>query len=260
MISVYKKEIFAAIFFFILPFILPVIKIDIDLSMFVQISSTIFAIVIGFLIADSMSNYLRLQTLISEENASLISIAYDVKEIEPSNTIELYDSIDRYIIKQLDLDSLEHFDESQKEMDDIRIAINSIDDTHKNGLIYDHILSLVEKIIHARQEMRLATQKTLSSAHWYILSILSLSVVFSMFLIRNGNIIVNILCGLVVLGVFLLLILLRDVDNNRLLEMKLAYRNPRDIFHAIGKPPYYPSFSPIKLRVPDEKGNIRVGK
>jgi hypothetical protein len=69
---------------FLIPFLLPLFGIS-TVGALVTPTSSIFAIVAGFFIADAMSNYLRLQTLIAEENASLISMAESAKEVDAQN-------------------------------------------------------------------------------------------------------------------------------------------------------------------------------
>lgn len=69
----YIKDILIAVGIFVAIFILPLFEIGDNLSSLVSATSTVFAIVAGFFIADAMSNYLRLQTLIAEENAALMS-------------------------------------------------------------------------------------------------------------------------------------------------------------------------------------------
>ena len=63
----------------LIPFIVPQFEF-LNVDTIISATSAIFAIVSGFFIADAMSNYLRLQTLIAQENAALITIAKDVKK------------------------------------------------------------------------------------------------------------------------------------------------------------------------------------
>jgi len=255
----YNKEIILGVILFSLPFLVPLYGLGIDANTLVAAISTIFAIFTGFLIADAMSNYLRLQSLIAEENSSLITIADDAEQIDKKGFIAVHQAIDEYMIAQLDLNTLNHFSQTQKQMDRLHSSIHQLMVTPENNIIYDHILTMEEKINSARQEMTLAAKKTLTPLHWITLITLAVLVVVAILTVRNGEWWISIFIGLMILGVEAILVILRDMDNNHLLETKLSYENPREVFHAINKPPYYPFLSSIRFRVPDENGKIRLG-
>lgn len=260
MVKGYGKEIALGIFLFSLPYIIPIYGIGVDVSTLVATSSTIFTIFAGFLIADAMSNYLRLQSLIAEENSSLVTIANNAEQIDKDGSTNVHKAIDEYMIAQLDLNTLNHFSQTQKQIDNIHSSIYTLKVAQEDEVMYDHTLAMEEKIIAARQEMSLAAKKTLTPIHWVTLISLAILVIVSLLPIRNGEWLTNIFAGLMILGIEAILVILRDMDNNKLLESKLSYENPREIFHAIGKPPYYPFSSPIQAQIPDENGQIRLGK
>ncbi|MEN9561358.1 MAG: hypothetical protein RIQ56_631, partial [Candidatus Parcubacteria bacterium] len=80
--SPYPKDIALGICLFLVPFLIPAFTVSTDVGTLVTATSAMFAVVAGFFIADAMSNYLRLQTLISEENAALISVADYARKID----------------------------------------------------------------------------------------------------------------------------------------------------------------------------------
>lgn len=259
-VSKYKKEIILGIILFSTPFLIPLYGTNLEVGTLVSAISTIFAIFTGFLIADAMANYLRLQSLIAEENSALIIIAENAEQIDKNGSALVYQAIDEYMIKQLDLDTLNHFSQTQKQVDNLHHSIHQLKIESEDSMIYDHILSMEEKIMSARQEMALAAKETLSFIHWVTLIGLATLVAISMLMIRDGGWLMNTLAGLIIVSTEAILVILRDMDNNRLLERKLSYQNPQEVFHAIKKPPYYPFMSPIKSRTPGKDGQLRVGK
>jgi len=256
----YTRQIGFACLLLLLPFLLPPFGVSSDVGTLVTATSTIFAIVAGFFIADAMSNYLRLQTLIAEENSALISIAGNAKAVDKKNCVAVHQAIDAYMIAQLDLGTLNHFSQTQKQVDQLHVSIHSLKTNSENSLLFDHVLAMEEKVITTRQEMTLAAKKTLTKVHWGTLITLAVLVAITVLAIRNGTWLTNVVAGLMILGTQAVLVILRDVDNNFLLEEKLAYQNPREVFHAVAQPPYYPHFAPVKYRIPDQDGSIRIGK
>lgn len=259
LIRLYKKESFFSLCLFLSPFLIPIFGIS-NVGTLVTPITALFAIVAGFFIADAMANYLRLQTLISEENSALIALATAAKRVDKKNYSRVHRTIDRYMIAQLDLRRLDHILKTQNEMNDLGAAIDSLRAGPDNRGYYEHLFDLREKMHLTRQEIMLTTKKTLSVIHWFTLLLFGGLMLTTVLALRDESILMNVVAGLMNVGTFALLILLRDIDNNRLLEEKLAYQNPREIFHSISKPPYYPSFSPIAIRLPDETGFYRVGK
>ncbi len=255
----FRKDIVLGIALFLLPFVLPHIGIS-NLSLLVTPTSGVFAIVTGFFIADAMSNYLRLQTLISEENAALISIAENAREIDPANSVKVDKAIDDYMIAILNLTTLNHASHTEQEVDAIGSAIDSLRVEPEKKDFFDHILSMKDKIFACRQEVSLAAKKTLTPGHWIVLIVLGTLVGITVIGMRDGTILINLVTGVMIIGMQAILILLREMDSNHLLERKLAYESPRDVFHAVHQPPYYPSFSPLGARVPNTMGLYRLGR
>lgn len=259
-IGEYKWEMLVGVGLLLIPFVVPPFGVSTDVGTLVTATSTIFAVVAGFFIVDATSNYLRLQTLISEENAALISIADDAKEVGGKNFVRVHEAIDAYLIAQLDLNTLDHFQQTQKEIDRLDSAIHALSVQSEGTSTFDHILALQEKIISCRQEMTLSAKKTLTFIHWTALILLAVLVVITVLAIRDGTWFTNVVVGSMMLGILVILIVLRDIDNNSILERKLGYKNPSQVFHAIAKPPYYPYFVPSALRVPNNEGQMRIGK
>jgi hypothetical protein len=252
------RDSIVGILLFSLPYLVPLFILN-EVNTLVGASSAVFAIVTGFFIADAMSNYLRLQTLISEENAALISLAEDVKKIDSINYVKVYKAIDEYMIAQLDYEGLNHILHTQRKVEGISKAIEELVIEADDGVAYDHVLGIEEKILSSRQEISLAAKKNLTTAHWATLITLATLVVVTVLAIRDGHFVMNLIAGIMIVGVWSILVLLREMDNNHLLEQKLSFENPREVFYAIAKPSYYPLFSPVRARIPDDSGVYRLG-
>lgn len=258
--SFYIKDIVLGACLFLIPFIIPAFSVSTDVGTLVTATSAVFAVVAGFFIADSMSNYLRLQTLISEENAALISLADYAKKIDAKHSVSIFNAIDGYLIAQLDSDTLNHILQTEKQIDHLNTAIDTLKVGAEDSESYERLLEMREKILTARQEILFAAKKNLTLGHWVTLIVLAALVACTVLAIRDGGIFMNVIAGSMIIGTQAILVLLRDMDNNRLLEMKLGYDNPQEVFHALSMPPYYPHFSPPSARIPDDNGIYRLGR
>ena len=159
-LSPYIKDAVLGICIFLAPFFIPLFTISADAGILVTATSAVFAIVAGFFIADAMSNYLRLQTLISEENAALMALADNAKKIDEQNWPAVHKAIDGYMIAQIDLWTLNHILQTEKQIDALDIAINALKVDPEDAESYDHLLSMKEKILTARQEILFAAKNT----------------------------------------------------------------------------------------------------
>lgn len=249
----YKKEILFSIILFLLPFVFPQFGIT-NVGILVTPLAAVFAIVTGFFIADAMANYLRLQTLIAEENATLVALADSSRRIDKKKSVRVHRAIDQYMITQLNVGTLNYVLKTRREMDEVCAVVSFLTPNMKNGSSYEHLLGLKEKIHLTRQEILLTTKKTLTTGHWFTLILFAVLMQVTVFAIRDSTFLMDIVSAFMNVGIFALLILLRDIDNNRLLENKLSYQNPQEVFHAVGQPPFYPYFSAGILRMPDESG------
>ncbi len=117
-----------------------------------------------------------------------------------------------------------------------------------------------ENILTCRQEILLAAKKNLTIGHWGVLITLAALVSVTILAMRDGSFISNLVSSLIIVGMQAVLVLLREMDSNHLLENKLAYENPREVFRAVAQPPYYPFSSAQHVRVPNGEGLYRLGK
>ncbi|MDP3645713.1 MAG: hypothetical protein Q8R25_01365 [bacterium] len=240
--SPYVKDVALGICIFLAPFLIPAFAVSTDVGTLVTATSAVFAIVAGFFIADAMSNYLRLQTLISEENAALISIADYAKRIDSENWPAVHDAIDVYIIAQLDSHTLNHIIETEERVDAINTTVNTLKIDPEDSESYQRLLEMKERILTSRQEILFAAKQNLTIGHWATLITLGALVALTVLAIRDGSIFMNVVAGSMMVGMYAILVLLRDMDNNRLLEMKLGYDNPSRSFSCIINSALLPAF------------------
>ncbi|OGY85374.1 MAG: hypothetical protein A2233_04925 [Candidatus Kerfeldbacteria bacterium RIFOXYA2_FULL_38_24] len=246
--------------FFVSPFCIPLFLLQLDVTALLTFVSLFFAILVGFFIAAATSNYLRLQTLISAKNATLISVYEFVKAIKPAKTKKIISAIDAYMIKILDYELLDYASNTEKEFTDI---IHIIDDIKTKNAREENLLPYVItkkcELISQIQEMTLVSKTIVSPRHWFILTSLAVMIAILLLMLRDGTLIISFMTGLVFIAIYQTLMLIHEIDSNIFLAHKLSYENPQQVFRAIGKVNYYPESAITNKLVKSHVTEYRVG-
>jgi len=260
-INIRKADILIGITLAALPFVIPLFTLrTLDTSgSLVTAVTAVFAVVAGFFIADVTGNYLRLQTLIAEENACFISIAHDVRECVPEKFPEAQTAIDGYMIAQLDIDELDHIVRTSREFEAL-ISTLGLLAAHAppDHPFLSNIQTKKDELIELNQEITLAARQNLTWIHWFILFTLGGVVGLNMLALRDEGIMLKCIVGAVLLSIEAVIIVLRDMDNNRFLQRKLGFRNPQQVFRALLLPPYYPVTAQLRQRNAGPDGTYRT--
>ncbi|MFZ2149973.1 MAG: hypothetical protein WAV15_02335 [Minisyncoccia bacterium] len=239
---------------------LPLFNLNADVPTLLTIFSLLFAILVGFFIATSTTNYLRLQTLIAEEDASLIAIFSSFRNIVPKNTEIIADAIDNYAIAALSFELTEYVNKTHFEFGNlVRVVdeVNFVDDKGREliGFLHDKKNSLYQ----TRQEIALVARRIVTPDHWLVVTSLAVLIGFLILTLRDGGLLSAFLSGILLATNYLILTLLYEVDNNKFLEQALSYQNSQQIFQVIGRPSYYVEDVIKNGRVETPKKNYRTG-
>lgn len=260
----FLKNFFSVVFqiaLLLLAIMLPTFSLNFDVSNILTVVALLFAILIGFFMAAATSNYLRLQTIISDEDASLISIFDLVKILQPAARKKISDLVDKYMIAALDYDLLDYFPATSTEFNNLVDAINKLVPSNKQALpLLQNLHDLKRNIISIRQEALILIKKTITIRHWFILISLASIVAVLLLGLRDGNLTTSLLVGLILIALYQILNLLRKIDSNTFLADQLAYEAPQKVFLAIGKNKYYPENAMNKkLKNSLKNENYRIG-
>ena len=264
MLGITFKKVFGILFQLLLlggVFFVPMFKLSFDVATILTVLSLFFTILLGFFIAATTSNYLRMQTIIATEDAQLISIYNLVKMLQPAKAKKLANLIDLYLIRAFDFDMLEYVPYTQKYWDGIVDVINSV--RPKNNYfssLLQNLHSLKDANTALRQETGLTAQKIVSKRHWFILILLSVLISVLLLSLRVDDYFSVLIIGFVLLTIYQVLRLLYNIDSNVFLAEKLGFESSQRVFLAVGKEKYYPEYvvsSKLKKILSGE--NYRVG-
>lgn len=245
---------------FIVAFSVPLFKLNFDIASILTVIALIFAILVGFFIAAATANYLQLQSLIAEEDSSLISIYQYSKIISPESISKIAEVIDNYAISALSFELTEYVRRTDKEFDELSNAVEEIN--FKDGKGEQLIQSLYDKknsLYRTRQSVALVARRIVTTSHWFILASLTILIDLLLLATRDGSFFSYLITGILFVVTYLVLILLHDVDNNRFLEQALSYENSQQIFSILGRPKYYAEEVIKSGRVLEPKESYRTG-
>ncbi|GEM_PF-854975 len=244
-----------------IPFFLPLYYFTFDISTLLTVVSLIFAILIGFFIATATTNYLRLQSLIADEDSSLISIFDLSKIVQLSEVPKMKEIIDRYATAALDFELTEYVEKTQKEFRDLLSSIDTLSPQDEKGLeLFGNLHDKKSQLVRIRQEITFVARRIVTLRHWIILVLLAILLISLLFSIRDGHWFLSSIVGSLSVATYLVLVLLHEVDSNVFLEEKLAYENTQQIFLALGTMKYIPHHAFQNKRVKEPEEDYRVGE
>ena len=253
-------KLFICILLLVVTVSLPLFKVSINTSNLLTVISLFFAILVVFFIATATTNYLRLQSLIAEEDSGLIAVFNYCCIIAPGLREKIIKVIDKYAIAALSFELTDYVWETQREFNDVCKVVEEVNFSDSRG--EELIQSLYEKknsLYQTRQEVALVARRIVTPSHWMLLIILAVFLDILILTTRDGGLFSYLITGALLITTYLSLALLHDVDSNRFLEQVLSYENSQQIFKAIGTQKYYEESIIKSGRIPKPKENYRTG-
>jgi ABC-type multidrug transport system fused ATPase/permease subunit len=224
-----------------LPFIVPIFHVEFDVSTLLTVVSLLFAILVGFFIAASTTNYLRLQTLIANEDGCLIAMYQLCVKILPAAKNKVASAIERYVMAALDFPLTTYVKESEKEFDQFLRTIDSVRPRDKVGYeLYGLLHENKTELHRTRGEVTYTARSIVKATHWFIIIALACLIALLLFALRDSSVLSSAVTGILTVALFLILRLLHQIDNNVFLEQLLSYETSQKVFPAIDRIPYYP--------------------
>ena len=234
---------------FAMALFLPFFSLQFDANTILTSVALLFTILIGFFIAAATSNYLRLQSLISSEDAQLITIFEIVTAVQPSAQKEIAELIDKYMIAILDFDLLGYTSSTMKEFNALSTAISKVQPSSDLGMaLMQNLYNARSSLTSIRQESLVSFKKTVSMYHWFILISLAIVIAFILIGLRE-DLVSSCIIGLSLIALYQALNLLYKIDSCTFLAIRLGYENPQEVFLAIGRPKYYPEHAISRKKI-----------
>lgn len=228
----------------VIAFVAPLFQFTFDIATFLTVISLIFAILTGFFFAAATSNYLRLQSLISEVNSGLVSVFALSKLIDEKGSVAVADAVDAYMIADLDYELLGFDMVKSKEFNELTNAVDGLKSHDERGVALMGLLHETKESLRAAGFETALTSKTIiSSGHWAILIALSLLVVILTLALRDTSFVSRAFVASICMTIYLVLQLLHSIDSNLFLAKNLAFQDAQKVFLGVGRLPYFPEYA-----------------
>jgi hypothetical protein len=234
------KAIIVLLFFVILALIIPIEKTGLNVVGVLSAAAIFYSILLGFYISAAMTNLSRLKTLVATETGALIAFYYLTKLSLPEKLDEVTEKIDTYLIKRFDYEVDTYTEPTTKEFFAIFDVLKDAEGKSAGeSAAMTYLGEGMYYVPQARRELTIVGDRVVDSASWIVLNILSLVIIISLFLTRDGTIASSLIAALLSATAVLALFILDDVDSNRFGEDQFAINTYQDVFAAIGKTHYY---------------------
>ncbi len=228
-------------FFTALALFIPIQKVALDVNGVLAAASIFYSILLGFYIAAAMANLSRLKTLVATETGALIAIYNIVKLSLPQDADRTKNDIDQYLLKRFDYEVDSYTEPTTHEFFKIFEVLDGAEGKSQGqSAAINYIAEGMYYVAQARRELTVVGARVVDGASWLVLDILSLVIVISLFLSRDGTLASAVIVALLSSSAILALFILDDVDANRFGEEQFAIDTYQDVFSAIGQPHYYP--------------------
>lgn len=224
-------------------FALPKFTVPFDASLLLTVTSLIYGVIMAFFIATATSNHLNLNSQLAEANSLLTSIYSFVRLLDTRRGKKIADLIDQYLMSTLQYDLLDHAKYTEQKFYEIIREIDVVD--IKNGdskasALFQNLQTAKADLFKKRQMIVQLAPRVITLTHWMVIFLLNGVIVSLLFSFRTGDAISNVFFGVIIISFYFLLMVLRQVDSNELLERQLAYEDAQVVFKSIGKLRFYP--------------------
>ncbi len=244
----------------IAPFAIPIYRFTFDLSTLLTVVSLLFAILVGFFIGTTTTNYLRLQTLNAQDNSTVLALYNLGVLLQPSIAKKLARVIDDHVIAALNFELSEYVEKTHETFNRMIRVVDAIRPSKPEvSELMQNLHDIKYQFMATRQELPLAARKIVTKDHWIVLGCLAGLIAFLLFMLRDGQWISALITGILTIATYLVLVLLYEIDNNFFSEEELSFQNSQVIFEAIGVLHYYPKYALQEGRVHHPQRPYRTG-
>lgn len=245
----------------LLAMLLPVANID-NVDAILASATFLYGIFYGFEAAVVLQNFSSLKTLLATETAGILSVFNLSKILGGETHQKVEENIEKYLIKAIDYPLVTYVQETNKEFFEIFEPLRQYEpktEAESAAIAYMH--EGLYYIPQSRNQIAQVAPRDVDPPEWGMLLILGSIIIFALFLGRDADIISKIAAAIFSMAVVGSLLLLEEIDSNRIQEAHLEYEMFNRTLDAIGKKRYYPEFALKKgvVKIPIGK-EYRVGK
>ncbi len=258
--GLFSKLTLASLILIFLAMILPTTKVD-NVDAILASATFLYGIFYGFEAAVVLQNFSSLKSLVSAESASILAL-WNLSRILPKDiSKEIEDRIEIYLIAAIKNPLTNYVKETNKEFFAIFEPLRKAKpdtEAESNAVAYMH--ESMYYLPTTRNQIAQVAPRDVDPPEWAMLIILGGIIILALFLGRDSTLVSQLSAAIFSMTVIGSLLLLDEIDSNKIQEEKLEFDIFNETLVAMGKEKYYPKRAMHKKMVSSKKlSNARIG-
>lgn len=227
-----------------------------DLLPYSDIAAGVFAIFVGFSIANSRTRLNQVNEMLKTENANNLLISRLAESLSEAEQNKIRKLLDAYIIEQVDY-RLEDFYKTGKSFHELYSYIAGLTpEGDKESIAVSSMLSILHASSTNRAQIETLTTHRISPFEWVSMIGLVGAVVATLYSITTNDIVQSMFITVVASSTFLLVLVLRDLNNLKWQKAIWTWRPLHNLFKDLDLIPYYPKLIVDRGEAKIENGEI----
>jgi hypothetical protein len=246
--------VFGALIFIVLSSILPFYGLLEEMRIILTVTTFLFGIIAGFVIASRVTRYSRFRELLTNETGYLITLYQYSLFMDQKFQNKIKDVIDSYLIESFLYEIYEYHEKTEKMFYTIFDTIREYKPTtSQQESTLNAMKNIIKDLLKDREELYLLGKDRISFLLKSTLILLAGIMLFGLYLIRIETLYFHIITVLLSTSILMILFLVRDLDRLKLSSYVFSYGIYNRVFDAIGKLHVYTSDSSIRgMPIPTE--------
>jgi len=250
----------AVILFTLLLFVIPPKFISPDLGNTVlTISTFLFGMIAGFFIVVTTTDYNTLKGLTASETGKLIALYENVYAYDRGSADRLKILIDKYVRDAFDTELIDFAHHIQLDFEEIKKLVRELPAKRELSSLFQQIFGVMDGLIDIHQNEIVLGTRTVSPFQWFVLDILSILPIVTIYGLRTGAPFFDIVAVTFSSVIVLILLIIQAIDLYVWNEEMFSFNVYEEVLRSIGELPYYPRESIEKGRVHPGEGEYRIG-
>lgn len=221
----------------------------------------LFSVIYGFEISMVISNFAQLKTQLAVENAGLLSIHHLAGLAGGSPGKKVQKAVEQYLLAAIDRPLRDHL-RTDKEFFAVFTPMRQMQNVMgtERGQAVQYLNEALYYVPQARNQVAEVAPRFVDMSVWGMLLVLALILATLIFVSHDSSFFSEMTAAVFVTAVFGSLLLLDEIDSNRIQEGRLEYEMFNETLVSLGYDRYYPQFAIAQgVVTPAQKARYRVG-
>lgn len=239
-LGLFSKLFLAGLLFTWLAIMLPVFKVD-NIDAILASATFLYGIFYGFEASIVLQNFSSLKSLISSETASILALFHLAKILPKEAALEVENKIELYLMKAIEYPLTIYVKSTNKEFFEIFEPLRKVKpetEAQSNAVAYMH--ESMYYLPSTRNQISQVAPRDVDPPEWALLIILGGIIIIALFLGRDTSLVSQLSAAIFSTTVIGSMLLLDEIDSNKIQEEKLEFDVFNETLEAMGKQRYYP--------------------